>query len=109
MWSAVRELLGCGWNPTCFADVYREVRKCTGQTKRVLWTACAALAWTLWTTRNKFTIEGTLPAQAADGLYKLSMYMQVWKPVARSEDRGVLELTISRIRSLYARVREVPG
>ena len=75
MWSAVRELLGCGWNPTCFADVYREVRKCMGQTKWVLWTACAALAWTLWTTRNKFTIEGTLPTQAADGLYKLSMYM----------------------------------
>ena len=80
-----------------------------GQTKRVLWTACAVLAWMLWTTGNKFTIEGTLPTQAADGLYKLSIYMQVWKPVTWSEDGGVLELTISRIRSLYARVREVPG
>ncbi|XP_071677232.1 uncharacterized protein [Lolium perenne] len=23
MWSAVRELLGCSWNPTCFAELYR--------------------------------------------------------------------------------------
>ena len=109
MWSTVRELLGCGWNPAFLADMYREVRKCTGQMKRVLSTACAALVWMLWTTRNKFTIEGILPTQAADGLYKLSMFLQVWKPVARSEDRGVLELTISRIRLLYAHVREVPG
>ena len=59
--------------------------------------------------RIKFTIEGTLPTQAADGLYKLSMFLQVWKPVARRSERGALELTISRIRSLYANIKEVPG
>ena len=82
MWSAVQELLGCDWNPSCFADLYQEIRKYSGQMKRVLWIAFAALVWTLWTTRNKFTIEGTLPTQATNGLYKLSMFFQVWKPVA---------------------------
>ena len=109
MWSAIHKLLGCGWNPVSFADVYHEVRKSTGLTRRVLWTACATLVWTLWTTRNKFTIEGILLAQAVEGLYKLSMFRQVCKLVARSEGRGVLELKIGRIRLLYAPVREVPG
>ena len=109
MWSAVRELLGCEWNPSCFAGLYREVRKYAGQTKHVLWIACVALVWTLWTTRNKFTIEGTLPTQVTNGLYKLSMFLQVWKPVTRRSDKGAMELTISRIRSLYASIMEVPG
>ena len=108
MWSAVRELLQCNWNPTCFSDLYRELRRFAGQSKRVFWTCCAALVWSLWTTRNKFTIEGVFPSQPADGLYKLSMYLQVWKPVARRQDREMVELTISRIRSLYTQTREAP-
>ena len=58
MWSAMRELLQCDWNPACFPDVYRELRRYMGQPKRILWSCCAALVWSLWTTRNKFTIEG---------------------------------------------------
>ena len=106
MWSAVLVLLQCNWNPACFSDLYRELRGHVGQSKRVLWTCCAALVWSLWTTRNKFTIDGVFPTQFADILYKLSMYLQVWKPVAWRQDREAMELTISRIRQLYAQVRE---
>lgn len=46
LWSAVRELLGCSWNPSCFADLYRQLQQCEGQSKRVLWICGAALCWT---------------------------------------------------------------
>ena len=108
MWSAVRELLSCDWNPTCIGDVFRLLQHDKGQTKRVLWTCCAALCWTLWNVRNKFTIEQKFPAQPADCLYKLSTYLQGWRPVARRCDREALELTIRKIRELHATVRDRP-
>ena len=62
MWSAVRELLHCDWNPSCFADLYRMLNSTRAQTRRVLWICCAALCWSQWTTRNKFTLERTFPS-----------------------------------------------
>ena len=109
MWSAVRELLHCSWNPSCFADFFRLLQGHTGQSRRVLWICSAALCWTLWNMRNKITIEGILPSQPADTLFKMSMYMQVWKPVARRQDRCVVELAISEIRRLYDTVRDRPS
>jgi hypothetical protein len=105
LWSAVRELLHCTWNPTCLADVYRLVQPCRGQTKRVYWISCAALCWTLWNIRNKFSIEGRFPSQPADCIYKMSLYLQVWKQVARRQDREAVELTIDRLRELHTSSR----
>jgi hypothetical protein len=75
-WSAVRELLGCMWNPTYFAEIFKIMRVQEGQSKRVLWMACTALLWTLWNLRNKFTIDGVFSRQPVGGLYKMSMYLQ---------------------------------
>ena len=47
MWSAVRELLSCSWNPSSFADVYRILQSHIGQTRRVFSICCVALCWTL--------------------------------------------------------------
>ena len=59
--------------------------------------------------RNKITIEGILPSQPADTLFKMSMYMQVWKLVAKRQDRGAVEVAISEIGRLYDSVRDWPG
>ena len=56
--------------------------------------------------RNKISIEGLLPSQPADALFKMVMYMQVWKPVARRQDRGAVELAIREIRQLHNTVRD---
>jgi hypothetical protein len=101
MWSAVRELLACFWNPTFFADLYRLL-----DAKRVVWIGCTALCWALWNIRNKFTIEGIFPSQSADGLYKMLIYLQEWKPVARRRDREALEQAIGRLRTLHASIRD---
>jgi hypothetical protein len=75
MWSAVRELLGYSWNPTCFPDLYRCLHIYEGQSRRVLSICCAASCWTLWNVRNKFSIEETFPNQPADILYKMLSYL----------------------------------
>jgi hypothetical protein len=106
MWSAVRDLLGCSWNPTCFADIFRYMCVHVGQTRRVLWLACAALLWSLWNVRNKFTIEGSFPTNPANGLYKMTVYLQAWKLLARRGDRQAVELVIGRIRALHASIRD---
>jgi hypothetical protein len=72
-----------------------------GQTRRVLSICCAALLWSLWNIRNKFSIEGKYPSQLADIIYKMSIYLQVWKPVARRQDHEALEMTIGWFRSLH--------
>jgi hypothetical protein len=56
--------------------------------------------------RNKFTIEGAFPNKPADALYELSMYLQVWRPVARRQDREMLELTICKIRVFHSSMRD---
>ena len=48
------------------------------------------------------------PSQPADCLFKMTMYMQVWKPVARRQDRGEVESAIREIRQLHDTVRERP-
>jgi hypothetical protein len=106
MWSAVRELLGRVWNPSCFADIFRLLHAQRGQSKRVLGMACAALLWTLWNLRNKFSIDGVFPRQPADALYKMSMYLQVWKLVARKKDREAVEWAVTRIRTLHSTIRD---
>jgi hypothetical protein len=65
-----------------------------------------------------FTIEGSFPVQPADGLYnfflridglyKLSMYIRVWRPVTRRKDREAVEMTVSKIHAFYTAVRD-PG
>jgi hypothetical protein len=106
MWSAVRELLGHSWDPSCLPDIFRLLQNQVGQTRRVFWIASVALLCTLWNLRNKFSIEGVFSNQPDDGLYKMNIYMQVWKPVARSQDRAAVEEAITRIRSLHATTRD---
>jgi hypothetical protein len=105
MWSAARELLACSWNPACFADVYRYLRRLKGQHKRVFWMCFAALCWSLWTTRNKFTIEGFFPNQPSHVLYKMASYLQVWRPVAKRKDRAALGAAADKIRTLLGALR----
>jgi hypothetical protein len=59
---------------------------------------------TLWNVRNKFSVEGKFPTQPVDCIYKMSVYLQVWKPMPRRSDREALELTIGRIHALHASV-----
>jgi hypothetical protein len=40
------------------------------------------------------------PIQSTDERYKMTMYLQVWKLLARSQDRQAVELVIGKIKAL---------
>jgi len=43
--------------------------------------------WTLWTSRNKWVIEGMLPRYPADLLFKTNAFLQKWKVLLREGDQ----------------------
>jgi hypothetical protein len=48
----------------------------------------------------KYYIEGVFSSHHVEALYKMSMYLQFWKPVAKRQDREKLMEVIGRIRGL---------
>jgi hypothetical protein len=42
----------------------------------------------------------------SDGLYKITVYLQVWKLLARRGDWQAVELLIGKIRALHASIRD---
>jgi hypothetical protein len=67
--------------------------------RRMLWVGVAAMCWTLWTTRNKFTIEHVFPAKSADCLFKTCIFLQQWRLLTKEEDRDAFDVMISKIRA----------
>ena len=96
VWSAVREVAGSSRNPSGFSEFYRLAAATSGGDRRMTW--LGAIAWALWTMRNKALIEGQFIKHPADILYKMMSFMQLWKLLARPKDRG-------RVRELVAKVR----
>ena len=61
-WSAVQEAFDQNWNPHSSRDIRDILLAHRGGFGRVLWRCVGALFWTLWTTRNKITIEHKFPS-----------------------------------------------
>ena len=57
------------------------------------------MCWTLWTTRNKFTIEHVFPAKPLDFLFKTCIFLQQWRLLIKEEDRDAFDMMISKIRA----------
>ena len=56
------------------------------------------VAWTLWTTRNKRTIEGKFPRKPADLLFKTNFFLQKWKPLLRKGDQAKIEVLVAQVK-----------
>jgi hypothetical protein len=105
LWAGVRELLSCTWDPTGVGDFISLVQGLSGPLRRLAWYAFAALAWTLWNTRNKLALEGKLIAHPADAMFTMSIYMQSWRVLVRQRDRVLLDEALGELRRLQARTR----
>lgn len=69
VWGCVRSWLNTSWAPGSFSDVRLLTANLQDRSRRLFWIGLGALCWTLWTTRNKFTIEGVFPNKPADVLF----------------------------------------
>jgi hypothetical protein len=105
LWAGVRELLPCSWNPTGVGDFITIAQGLSVPLRRIAWFTFAALCWSLWNIRNKLAMEGKMISSPADALYKMSIYMQSWRVLARRRDRALLDEVRDGVRRLHARTR----
>jgi hypothetical protein len=68
---------------------------------RLLWTYFSAQCWCLWTTRNKFTIEGKFPRQPADCIFKIILSLQLWRQMQKPKDRVLLDELVAMSRTFF--------
>jgi hypothetical protein len=105
MWAGVRELLGDVWNPAGAGQFLAIVHGLSGPLRRTAWFTFAAQCWALWNIRNKLAIEGKLINSPADAMFQMVLYMQRWRALVRTKDRGLLDMTMDEIRRVQLRMR----
>jgi hypothetical protein len=105
-WSVFSETLGQQWAPVSFSSLFSRLQRVTGQSYRLLWLAAASLLWSLWLIRNKDLIEGTFIKSPTDAIYKIIVFLQLWMPLSRAEDRSGIRTTISNIKDKITSLRQ---
>ena len=98
-WCCIRSWLHVSWAPTSFADLRALANSLVGAQRRLFWVGFAAMCWSLWTTRNKFTIEHVFPAKPADCLFKTCIFLQQWRLLTKEEDRDAFDDMAPKIRA----------
>jgi hypothetical protein len=96
-------LSNVSWNPTCFADVFVMFQRFHSKTRRVIWTLFVAQCWTLWITRNKFTLEAKFPRKPANIIFKTLLLLQQWRVLQKPEMLPLLDEIIALLKDLYSK------
>lgn len=97
-WTAIKEALGWDRPPTGTQDFLYNWVKRGGRKSNLVLFCLATVWWSLWTTRNKFVIEGVLPTFPTDVLYKSFAWMQKWKTLLKEDEKATLEAMIKTLR-----------
>ena len=105
-WSAVRTAAGVQWDPRSAAELIHLLDAIQGPAHRVMWSCVGALLWSMWLTRNKFTIEGCFPTHPANIIFKCNLLLQQWCPLGRRKDAEMIQTAQQRLLQVYAMVRE---
>jgi hypothetical protein len=61
----------------------------------------AAQSWTLWTTRNKFSIEAKFPKHPANVIFKTTIFLQLWRPLAKENMHSMLDEAVAKLKDIY--------
>ena len=99
VWCCIRSWLQVAWDPSSFDDLRGLVNGLFGNSKRVFWVGFAAICWSLWTTRNKFTIEHIFPANPVSCLFKANVFLQHWRLLTKEADLEAFDDMVSKMRS----------
>lgn len=102
LWSCVRDSFGASWVLNSMSEQLALLVSRDQQCRLAL-PSFVALAWDLWSTRNKIAIEGNLPAHPANYIFKWPLFFQSCASRKRKDDEatcGVL-LEIKRLHTLH--------
>lgn len=109
VWSAVREAFSQSWNPSSGADLLNILKAHRGSFRRVLWRCVGALLWSLWSIRNKLTIEKKFPSHPADCIFKCHLFLQQWTPLGKRQDTEFMREAMEKIRNIQVIARHPPA
>jgi hypothetical protein len=106
--SGVRDMFRVNWNPRSRQQWFQILDSLSAKSRCFVWIFFAAQCWTLWTTRNKFTIEKKFPRQPADCIFKITLSLQLWCPLQRPKDLVLLDEMVALSKALFARTYSAP-
>jgi hypothetical protein len=94
-------MFSVNWNPDSRLDWFTILSPLEPRAKCLIWIFFAAQCWSLWTVRNKFTIERKFPRQPADCVFKTILSLQLWRQLQSDKDRVLLDEMISLARTFF--------
>jgi hypothetical protein len=109
MWSGVQEMFSVNWNPCSRLEWFTILSTLSPRARCLIWIYFAAQCWSLWTVRNKFTIEGKFSCQPADCVFKTILSLQLWHQLQNVKDRVLLDELISLARTFFASTYSSPS
>ena len=104
VWRCFREVVGGNWCHTNFPDLFAELQNSPLPSRHIRWLEIGVIAWTLWTIRNKLVIQRAPLRWATDAIFKLSGFLQLWRPLSRTQDRDAISAIIADLRSMAVRL-----
>ena len=96
---ALRAATSCTWDPGSFKCVFRLIKASHRPDRGLAWVGFAAICWSLWTTRNKFTIEHIFLANPVNCLFKANVFLQQWRSLTKEGDLEASDDMLSKMRS----------
>jgi hypothetical protein len=87
-WSVLRQLLGCNWNPSNFAQFHHILSSLAGASHRWLWLLFLAQSWALWQVRNKMTIERKFINHPSAIIFKTMIFLQLRSINSKTRDQA---------------------
>ena len=108
-WSAVREAFHSDWNPASGHQLVSLLKSTKGTSSRIAWRCVGALLWSIWTTRNKFTIEKKFLRHPADVIFKCHLFLQMWTPLGKERDAERMTAAMASIKEIQAKARQAPA
>ena len=106
-WSAVRDAFNQNWNPQSSHDMLSILTSQRGANARIVWRCVGALLWSLWTVRNKITIEHKFPVHPAEIIFKCHIFLQVWAPLGKKRDVDRMNETMELIKTTMVKARQM--
>jgi hypothetical protein len=107
-WSVLRQLLGCNWRPSNFAQFHHILSSMAGAARRWLWLLFLAQSWVLWQTRNKMTIEKKFINHPSAIIFKTMIFLQLWSINSKTRDQAGICWMINQLREIYVSTRWNP-
>lgn len=104
LWSCFRKIVGGSWTHNNFPNMFLKARSLLTPARPTLCVAAGMLLWTLWNVQNKLVIEHIIPSHATDAIFKMSGFLQLWRPLSKRRDHDAIDSTIVGLRSTAARL-----